>query len=405
MVRQSPLAPHIDEFVAAVAKIGYTSGSLYGLALGATWFARHLTNTGKTDLSELCDRDIVDFVATLPVCYYRGREMKSTLGSRAANHLLRYLRTIGITRPEPQSERIYSWVLNEWLVFLQHHRGLASNSLNLYRLNVERFLEQLGTDATPDRFAALSPEIVRTYLQRQAPLFAHVTRKNLVITLRSFLRFAFNQGYLTRDLADALERVPCFTHDRLPRGPKWEDLDKLLTTVDQSTVEGRRDFAILTVLITYGVRAGQLVRLRLDDVHWGESTIRFPEAKCGRSIEAPLTPAVGNAIASYLRDARPMTPERQIFLSLHPPFPPLAATSIYRVVSRAFERAEVSSPHRGSHAIRHAWATRAMAQGQSLKAIADLLGHRSLESTRIYTKVDSIQLRSVGLAWPQEVQS
>jgi hypothetical protein len=134
--------------------------------------------------------------------------MKSTLGSRAANHLLRYLRTIGITPPEPQSERIYSWVLNEWLAFLQHHRGLACNSLNVYRLNVERFLEQLGTDAAPDRFAALSPEIVRTYLQRQAPLFARVTRKNLVITLRSFLRFAFSHGYLTRDLGDALERVP-----------------------------------------------------------------------------------------------------------------------------------------------------------------------------------------------------
>lgn len=175
--------------------------------------------------------------------------------------------------------------------------------------------------------------------------------------------------------------------------------------MDQSTPQGRRDFAILTVLIAYGVRAGQLVGLRLDDVRWRESTILFPKAKGGRRIEAPLTPAVGNAIASYLRDGRPATPDRHIFLSLHPPFPPLAATSIYRVVSQAFERAQVDSPHRGSHAIRHAWATRAMAQGQSLKAIADLLGHRSLESTRIYTKVDLVQLRSVGLAWPQEVQS
>jgi integrase/recombinase XerD len=341
----------------------------------------------------------------LPACYYRGREIKSTLGSRAANHLLRYLRTIGITPPEPKSERIYSWVLNEWLAFLQHHRGIAPNSLNVYRLNVERFLAHLGTDAAPAEFAALSPEIVRTYLQRQAPLFARVTRKNLVITLRSFLGFAFSHGYLTRDLADALERVPCFTHDRLPRGPKWEDLDKLLAAVDQFTVQGRRDFAILTVLITYGVRAGQLVRLRLDDVHWRESTILFPKAKGGRSIEAPLMSAVGNALASYLRDGRPATPERQIFLSLHPPFPPLAATSIYRVVSQAFERAQVGSPHRGSHAIRHAWATRAMTQGQPLKTIADLLGHRSLESTRIYTKVDSVQLRCVGLAWPREVQS
>ena len=181
-------------------------------------------------------------------------------------------------------------------------------------------------------------------------------------------------------------------------------LEKLLATVDRSTLQGRRDFAILMVLITYGVRAGQLVRLRLEDVHWRESTIVFPAAKGGRPIEDPLTPAVGNALATYLREGRPITQARQVFLSLNPPFLPLAAGSVYNIVSCAFKQAEVDSPHQGSHAIRHAWATRAMAQGQSLKTIADFLGHRSLESARIYTKVDSEQLRSVSLPWPQEVQ-
>jgi len=244
---------------AAVGEVGYTSASLYDLVLGATQFARHLAAAGVTDVSALRDRDIVDFVATLPARRCRGRyEMKSGRGSRAAHHVLQYLRTISVTPPEPTPERMYSWVLREWLAFLQHHRGLAPNSVDLYRRHMEPFLEHLDTDTAPDRFAALSPERVRKYLQRQAPLFARATRKNLVITLRSFLRFAFSRGYLARDLADALERVPCFTHDRLPRGPKWEDLEKLLATVDRSTVQGRRDFAILVVLITYGVRAGNL---------------------------------------------------------------------------------------------------------------------------------------------------
>jgi site-specific recombinase XerD len=391
----------MDGFVAAVGQVGYTPGSLYDLVLGATQFARYLAAAGITDVSALRDRDIEDFIATLPVYRCRG---KSARRSRGANHVLRYLRTIGVTPPEPKPERTYSWVLREWLAFLQHHRGLASNSLDLYRRHLEPFLEYLDADAAPGRFGALSPERVRKYLQRQAPLFARVTRKNLVITLRSFLCFAFSHGYLARDLADALERVPCFSQDRLPRGPKWEDLEKLLSTVERSTVQGRRDFAILLVLITYGIRAGQLVGLRLEDVHWRESKILFPAAKAGRRIEAPLAPAVGNALAIYVREGRPTTAERRVFLSLHPPFLPLAAGSVYNVVSRAFGRALVGSPHRGSHAIRHAWATRAMAQGQSLKTIADLLGHRSLESTRIYAKVDSVQLRSVGLAWPQEVQ-
>jgi site-specific recombinase XerD len=276
--------------------------------------------------------------------------------------------------------------------------------VDLYRRVVEAFLEDLREEATRERFAALSPTRVRDYLQRTAPQFARVTRKNLVITLRSFLRFAFSAGHLERDVATTIERVPCFSLDRLPRGPKWEDLPKLLATVDRGTKSGRRDFAILLTLMTYGVRAGQLTSLRIDDIHWRDNQIIFQPAKRGRQIIAPLTAAVGNALLEYIREGRPASPPRRVFLSFTAPFQPLGASSLYHVVSRAFVLSGIASPHRGSHALRHAWATRAFAQGQSLKTVADLLGHRSLESTRIYTKVDYTQLRSVGLCWPGEVR-
>jgi site-specific recombinase XerD len=245
---------------------------------------------------------------------------------------------------------------------------------------------------------------VRKYLQHQAPRFARVTRKNLVITLRSFLRFAFGSGYLQRDIAGAIERVPCFALARLPRGPKWEDLAKILATVDRGTTLGRRNFAILLMLMTYGVRAVQLTSLRLDDVNWRENQITFPAAKRGRPINAPLTAAAGNALLQYIRDGRPASRERRVFLSVVPPFRPLTAGSLCNITTPAFIHSGIASPHRGSHAIRHAWATRAFAQGQRLKTVADLLGHRGLESTRIYTKVDYAQLRSVGLGWPAEVR-
>jgi integrase len=277
--------------------------------------------------------------------------------------------------------------------------------VDVYRRQVEPFLQDLPGEAQPHRFAALSPARVRAFLERYLPRFARVTRKNLVNALRGFLRFAFRAGYLQRDVARAIERVPCFTLDRLPRGPRWEDLPQLLTTVDRSTALGRRDFAILLVLLTYGVRAGQLTRLRLEDVHWREDRLTFPPAKRGRAIDVPLTPAVGNALVDYLRAGRPASPARPVFLSSDPPCGPLAAHSIYNVVARAFRVAGIATPHRGSHAIRHAWATRAFAQGHDLKTVADLLGHRQLESTRIYTKVDYPQLRSVGLSWPEEVRS
>jgi integrase/recombinase XerD len=405
-VRSGPLGPYIDGFVNAAAAIGYTQSSFSDLVVGTSQFARFLKASGITEVRQLRDHHVESFVGTLPVLRWKSQYSRpSGRGRRAARSMLRYLRSSGIVQPEPVADRTYAWILDEWLDFLYRHRGLTAKSVDVYRRNVEAFLKDLGEEASPGRFGALLPGRVREYLRHQAPRFARATRKNLVITLRSFLRFAFGADHLQRDIARTIERVPCFAHDRLPRGPRWEYLSKLLATVDRGARSGRRNFAILLILMTYGVRAGQLTNLRLDDVHWRDSRIVFPSAKGGRLINAPLTAAVGDALLQYIREDRPLGPARQVFLSLVPPFRPLAAGSVYHVVSQAFLLSGVETPHRGSHAIRHAWATRAFAQGQRLKTVADLMGHRSLESTRIYTKVDYTQLRSVGLSWPEEVQS
>lgn len=401
IVRTSAVGPFMDGFVATAGQVGYTAQSLYGLVLGATRFVRHLRAAGVCDVACLRDRHVEAFLATLPVYLCgNGYRMRHVAGTRGAHHLMAYLRAIGVTPSEPRPVRPYSWMLDEWVTFLHQHQGLAPASIGMYRGKVEPFLAELGVEAAPTRFVTLTAERIAQYLQRQAPRCARTTRKDLVIALRSFLRFARSRGWLARDLSHALIRVPCFSQDRLPQGPKWVDLARLLTTVDRSTGQGRRDFAVLLILMTYGVRASQLVALSLDDLDWRASAMRVPAVKRGRCVEVPITSAVGNALIEYLRVGRPTTVERRIFLSLDPPFRPLARGSIYNIVSHAFRRAGIVTPHRGSHAIRHAWATRAMAQGQRLKTIADLLGHRSLESTRIYAKVDIGQLRAVGLPWP-----
>jgi integrase/recombinase XerD len=313
-VRSSCLGPYIDGFVDAAATVGYTQSSFHDLVAGASQFARFLAASGITDVRQIRDHHVGSFIGTLPVCRRSsGYLMPAGRGSRAARSVLRYLRSSDIVPPEPVADRDYTWVLEKWIAFLYRHRGLGANSVALYRRNVEPFLQDLREDAMPDRFAALSPMRVREYLQHRAPRFARVTRKNLVITLRSFLRFAFGSGYLQRDVAAAIERVPCFTLDRLPRGPKWEELPKMLATVNRATTPGRRDFAILLTLMTYGVRAGQLTSLRLDDVNWRDSRIIFPLAKRGRPINAPLMAAVGNALLQYSRDGRPASREPKCF--------------------------------------------------------------------------------------------
>jgi integrase/recombinase XerD len=303
--------------------------------------------------------------------------------------MLQHLRSTGVVPPEPTHVADYSWILDAWVAFLRQHRGLSVGSVELYRRNVEGFLRWLQPEELiPERFTGLSPSRAREYLQSEAPRFGRSARKNLVITLRSFLRYAFMAGHLSRDVAGTLERVPCFTLDRLPRGPKWEDVPKLLETVDWATAAGRRDYAILLLLMTYGIRASQVTALRVDDLRWRAGEIVIPPAKRGRTVIVPMTASVGSALLDYLREGRPATSARSVFLSLDPPFNPLLAGSLYNIVSRAFRLSGVTSPHQGGHAIRYAWASEALAQGQRLKTIADLLGNRALESTRIYTKVD-----------------
>jgi integrase/recombinase XerD len=407
LARQAPLAPHVDGLVAAVASTGYTAASLRELLYGVIQFGAFLSGCGVTDLRALQAHHVEAFVARQPIRRCRGKyHYRISRGVRGARHLLRYARSAGITPPVPPAPpSLYAPLLNEWLGFLGHHRGLAPKSLDLYRRHLRRFLEHLGRDATPAGLRRLDADRVRDYVRRTARGRSRSERKALVSTLRIFLRFAWDRGYLERDLSEAIERVPSFKHERLPRGPRWEDAQRLLETPDRTTALGRRDYAVLQILLSYGVRAQQVCGLRLEDLAWRAGTIRFAPLKGGRALTAPLLPPVGEAVVAYLRAGRPPMQTRHVFLSTHPPFPPLAPSTITSLVARAFGKAAIPSPHRGSHALRHAWATRLLAEGRSLKTIADLLGHRSLETTRLYAKVDFDRLRTVGLPWPEGVEA
>jgi integrase/recombinase XerD len=315
---------------------------------------------------------------------------------------MRYLRQIHVTPPPAlPPELCFTPLLEEWSDYLRYQRGLSEGSIGLYRRHIARFLHALGPDATAIRLKRVTAERIRSYLGTAGSTFGRAHRKAMTSTVRLFLGYAWDRGYLKKDLRLAIERIPAFKHEQLPRGPRWDDAVRLLKTPDRSTAQGRRDYAILMILITYGVRAFQVAGLTLDALDWRAMKLKFQAAKGGRRIEVPLMRPVGEAIVEYLRKGRPPTACRRLFLTLPVPVRALAAGSVYNIVCRAFHTAGVSSPQRGAHALRHAWATRMLAAGRSLKVIADLLGHRQLDTTRIYAKVDFVQLREAALAWPE----
>jgi integrase len=205
-------------------------------------------------------------------------------------------------------------------------------------------------------------------------------------------------------LAEAIPRLRTYKLSGVPRAISEEDAEKVLLSIDRTTPVGRRDFAIIQLLYTYGVRGGQVRALQLQDVEWRQSRIRFRSHKRGKEVVVPMTDQVGEALLEYLRHGRPDAPYQEVFLTAHAPVRPMkspAAMSL--LVGHHMVQVGVSCPKKGSHAFRHGFATRMLQRGQSLKTIADLLGHRNINTTFMYTKVDLPTLQQLPLDWPEEV--
>jgi integrase len=168
----------------------------------------------------------------------------------------------------------------------------------------------------------------------------------------------------------------------------------LKLTEDNQTVD-IRDHALLLLLTVYGLRAGEVVRLRLNDFDWEQELLTVRRSKSGRSQIYPLSRVVGAALIRYLREARPPASLREVFVTRHPPFRPMDRGTLYLIVARRLRAVNPSLSHYGPHALRHACATHLLEQGLSLKEIGDHLGHRHPDTTRIYAKVDLTRLRQV----------
>ena len=164
---------------------------------------------------------------------------------------------------------------------------------------------------------------------------------------------------------------------------------------------GIRDHAILQILYSYGVRGGQLRALSLADINWAQNEIRFAPMKQGKEIIQPLTVEVGEALLAYLEKARPRTGHQEVFLTTRAPYRSLRHNALSEIVRRRMKASGIEIPSQGAHVFRHTFATRMLAQGEHLKTIADMLGHRHLTTTYQYTKVDFRALNQVALDWPE----
>lgn len=225
------------------------------------------------------------------------------------------------------------------------------------------------------------------------------SRRNMQSSMRLFLRFAAGRGWVGEEMVSAVPSLLSYRMSGLPRALSDEQLTRFLAPPFQRGQCRRRDWAIVSLLASYGARRGQVSGLQLGDVDWRERTIEFAAHKGGKAVRHELTGAVAEALASYLRDERPESPRESLFLRHRRPHERLSPGAITVMVQQRM--VDRGLPPLGPHALRHTFATRLLRAGQPVKTIADLLGHRSLASIGVYAKVDVSRLLEVAGEWPE----
>jgi integrase/recombinase XerD len=284
--------------------------------------------------------------------------------------------------------------------YLRRAKGVCPGTRRNYARYVGEFLVAVFGDGAVD-FAEVGAPEVAAFVGGLSGRYRPRTVEAAASALRSFFRFLRAQGWCEDRLADAVPMVP-HRPSGLVRHLDPRVLEQLIASLEWASARALRDRAIILTIARLGLRPGEVVRLRLEDLDWRNAAVRVRARKTGHGALLPLTSEVGAALADYLQHGRPETDVREVFV-LHwlRVGAPISTSIVGRAVRRAVDNAGIGAPVRGGNLLRHSLATELLAGGASLPEIADLLGHSSLATTRIYAAVDIGRLREVPLPWPQ----
>jgi site-specific recombinase XerD len=290
-------------------------------------------------------------------------------------------------------------LIDEFGAYLLSERGLAARTIEHYTEAAHTFLEW-STASDVQKVKEWNAADVLTFVQRRAACRLPVHMQQLCTGLRAFLRYLCFRGYTESDLSKCVPRIARWRLATLPKFLSTGQVDRVLFGCRRDTAGGRRDYAVLLLLSRLGLRAEELRRLTLDDIHWQRGTLTV-RGKCHGPEPMPLPQDVGEALAAYLRHGRPASCSRNVFVRLTPPHDAYADTDSFGgIVRRAMRRAAVDGPSKGTHIFRYTLATEMLRGGASLREIGQLLRHRDEDTTRLYAKIDLVRLRMLALPWP-----
>jgi site-specific recombinase XerD len=393
-LHSGPLSPFLDSFASLLSEKGYKEFSIRLKIRLIAKFSRWLDQQNLTiiDLKqELTDHFIKDNKTPDPI----RRGDFSTL-----KLFLKHLSDTGVIRPAviKNENNPFCHIEEGFAQYLTHERGLSPETLKSYLPLVRRFLSAcFKTEKT--KLEKLRSKDISAFILKYAQTVNRNTANLMVTSLRTFFRYLRLRGLIEMDLAAFIPAVSNWRLTGLPKALEPEQIERLLKCCDQATKAGQRDFTILLFLARLGLRAGEIVKMTLDDINWdaGELIVR---GKGPRKEKLPIPYDVGEALADYLQYGRPACPSRCVFIRARAPYQGFSSSvAICNIVQRALFRAKIDSSYKGSHLLRHSLATNMLRKGASLTEIGEILRHQLLSTTEIYTKVDITSLKSLAQPW------
>jgi site-specific recombinase XerD len=392
-----PLKPFLDSFEALLSDRGYTRDSIKDKIRFIARFSEWL-HQQRLEVNELNNQVTDKFIRC------KGRKEPARRGDFVTLRLL--LQHLGHTDVTPNLENedcIVHYIEKGFAQYLSQERGLSPATLVNYSRMVRHFLTDRFNPG-PTQIDKLSPSDVSTFILRYARTVKRKTAKLMVSSLRAFFRYLRLRGEVAVDLVEFIPAVADWRLSDLPKSLEAQQVERLLSNCDQSNRNSQRDYVILLLLARLGLRAGEIVKMTLDDIDWeaGELII---EGKGPRKDRLPLPWDVGEALVTYLQHGRPVCSTRRVFIRTRAPHDGFSSSvAVCNIVERALLRAKLQPPCKGAHLLRHSLATDMLRKGASLIEISEILRHASINTTEIYTKVDIAALKSLAQSWPGGVE-
>jgi len=391
--RTAPLLREREQFLSHLLRQGTSHHRVRSIAAYLIHIVRLLKLTSLRSVG-------VEEIKKAGECWanYRGPHRGRKAGGSAAfcftNVAKKWLRFHGRLTVPPVPAHPFSELIRDFIECMRSTQGLSPDTIQTYSSRARVFLQWLAT-----RYQVLSSvslhDVDDFLAGKAADGWRPMTLASQGQALRAFFGHAATRGWCAPGIGRGIRSPAIPKYDGLLKGPTWKEVRRLLHCTSGTKPATLRARAVLSLCSIYALRSSEVVRLRLSDFDWRDERFAVQRAKRGGAQHYPIQYEVGEAILRYLTKGRPRCACRHVFVTLHPPYRPLKASSMWQITSRRLRQLRIVSAHHGPHALRHACATHLLRKGTSLKEIADFLGHRDSRSVGIYAKYDTRSLRKV----------